>query len=179
MKLIVVEDFAFPLEESFSIWVLEPAGKVEKVYWDRNDRNEPAWNIPDTEPLVVLEKQSVDEWVLRFVVFKFLETPSRGLFLERSVNFSIPNSNFKIKTCWIVAQFIAHKPVNFASLTDSFIVSFSKLLKLWFWMQTRQTLNIFPGPKSYRYFGETGPRFLQSLVFCESKKEDPGGESWP
>ena len=32
MKLIVVEDFAFPLEESFSIWVLEPAGKVEKVY---------------------------------------------------------------------------------------------------------------------------------------------------
>ena len=56
IKLIVVEDFFFPLEESFSIWVLEPAEKVEKVYWDRNDRNEAAWNIPDTEPLVVLEK---------------------------------------------------------------------------------------------------------------------------
>ena len=30
-KLIVVEDFAFPLEESFSIWVLEPAEKVESL----------------------------------------------------------------------------------------------------------------------------------------------------
>ena len=29
IKLIAVEDFAFPLEESFSIWELEPAGKVE------------------------------------------------------------------------------------------------------------------------------------------------------
>ena len=56
IELIVVEDFAFPLEESFSIWELEPAEKGEKVYWDRNDRNEAAWNIPDTKPLVVLEK---------------------------------------------------------------------------------------------------------------------------
>ena len=54
------------------------------------------------------------------------------------------------------AQFLAHKPVNFASLTDSFIVSFSKLLKLWSWMKTRQTLNSFSGPKSYRDFQETG-----------------------
>lgn len=29
----------------------------------------------------------------------------------------------RIKTFVIVAQFLAHKPVNFASLTDSFIVS--------------------------------------------------------
>ena len=29
------------------------------------------------------------------------------------------------------AQFLAHKPVNYVSLTDSFIVLFSKLLKLW------------------------------------------------
>ena len=72
IKLIVVEDFAFPWEGSFSNWVLEPAEKVEKVYWDRNDRNEAAWNIPDTAPFVVLEKQSLDVWVLRFVVFKFL-----------------------------------------------------------------------------------------------------------
>ena len=32
IELIVVEDFAFPLEESFSIWELEPAEKGEKVY---------------------------------------------------------------------------------------------------------------------------------------------------
>ena len=33
-------------------------------------------------------------------------------------------------------RFLAQKPVNFISLTDSFIVSFSKLLKLSYWMQT-------------------------------------------
>ena len=49
-----------------------------------------------------------------------------------------PKANFKIKTCWIVVQFLAHKPVSFASLTDSFIVSLSTLLKLWSWMKTQQ-----------------------------------------
>jgi len=38
--------------------------------------------------------------------------------LERPGNFFDLKANFKIKTCWIVAQFLAHKPVNFASLTD-------------------------------------------------------------
>ena len=38
-------------------------------------------------------------------------------------------ANLKIKTCWIVAQLLAHKLVNFASLTQSFIVSFSKLVQ--------------------------------------------------
>ena len=60
-----------------------------------------------------------------------------GPFLERPGNFSGAKANFEIKTCWIVAQFLAHKPDSFASLTDSFIVLFSKLVKLWSWMQTR------------------------------------------
>ena len=66
----------------------------------------------------------------------------RGPFLERSGNCSRPKANFKIKTCWLVAQFLAHNPFNwnfdrectngkhktafpfsFALLTDSFIVS--------------------------------------------------------
>ena len=82
----------------------------------------------------------------------------RGPFLERPGNFSVPKANFKIQTFWIVAQFLARKPVNFASLlTDSFIVLVSKFLKVWTWMQTRQTQNSFPGPKSYRNFRETGP----------------------
>ena len=76
------------------------------------------------------------------------EARSRGPFLERVGNFSGPKANFEIKTCWIVARFPAHKPVNLALLTDSFIASFLKLLKLWSWMQTRQTSNSFPGPKS-------------------------------
>ena len=45
-----------------------------------------------------------------------------GLFLKRP--------------SWLISQFLAHKPVNFALLVDSFIVSFSKFLKLWFSMQT-------------------------------------------
>ena len=48
----------------------------------------------------------------------------RGPFFERPGNFSGPKANFEIQTCWIVAQLMAHKPVNFASLTDSFILLF-------------------------------------------------------
>ena len=76
---------------------------------------------------------------------------------RKAGNLSSPKANFVVKTCWIVAQFVAHKAVNFASLNVNFIVRFSKLLKLWSWMQTRQTKNRFSGPKSYRDFGETGP----------------------
>ena len=53
-------------------------------------------------------------------------------FLERLGNFAGPKANFWIKACWKVAQFLARKPAKFASLIDSCIVSFSKLLKLWF-----------------------------------------------
>ena len=52
----------------------------------------------------------------------------RGPFLERPGNYSGSKANFEIKT--IVVKFLADKPLNFASLTDNFIVSFSKLLKL-------------------------------------------------
>ena len=78
------------------------------------------------------------------------ERGARGPFHESTENFLGPKENFEIKNSWIVAQFLANKPVNFASLTDSLIVSLSKLLKLWYWMQIRQTRNSFPGLKSYR-----------------------------
>ena len=52
-------------------------------------------------------------------------------FLERPGNFSDSKANFNIQTCWKVARFLAHRPVNFASLSDSFIVLFSILWKLW------------------------------------------------
>ena len=45
----------------------------------------------------------------------------------------------KIKTCWNVVQFLNYKPFNFVSLTDTFTVSSSKLLKVWSTMQTWQT----------------------------------------
>ena len=43
-------------------------------------------------------------------------------FLERPGMFSDPKANFKITV--IIAQFLAHKPVNFASLNVSFLVLF-------------------------------------------------------
>ena len=54
----------------------------------------------------------------------------RGQFLQRAENFSVPKANFKIQTCLIVAQFLAHKLVNFASLTDSFDVLVSKFFEI-------------------------------------------------
>ena len=60
-------------------------------------------------------------------------------FLEWPGNFSGPKANFKIKTRLIVAQALAHKTLNFVSSTDVFIVLFSKLLKLWSRMRTKQT----------------------------------------
>ena len=45
-------------------------------------------------------------------------------------NISRPKANLKLKTICIVGQFQAHKPFNFVSLTDSFILSFSELLNL-------------------------------------------------
>ena len=62
-----------------------------------------------------------------------------GPFLERSSNFSAPKANFENKTSWMVAKFLAHKQVNFGLLTDTFLLSFLKLLKVWPWMQTQQT----------------------------------------
>ena len=78
-----------------------------------------------------------------------------------------PRAYFKTKTCWIVAQFLAHKPVNFASLTDSFIVSFAN-----YWNLNAITANInqlsglekFPGisrngaqaPVTYTFFASGG-----------------------
>ena len=57
---------------------------------------------------------------------------SRGPFPKRLRNVSGSKANFKIKTYWIVSQFLAHKPAKFASLTDSFVVSLSKLVDLEF-----------------------------------------------
>ena len=89
-----------------------------------------------------------------------------GPFLERPGNFSDLKASFKIKICWIVQQFLAHETIKIASFTDSFILLLSKLLRLWSWMQTQQTQNSFPGPKSYRDFRETVARSLCAHRFC-------------
>ena len=52
----------------------------------------------------------------------------KGLFLERPGNFS--SLYFEIKTCWVVGTVLNSQTGQFASLTASFNVQFSKLLKL-------------------------------------------------
>ena len=54
------------------------------------------------------------------------DCPFQGLVSWKASIFLGKKANFKIKTCWIVVHFLAHKLVNFALLTDSFILSFSK-----------------------------------------------------
>ena len=52
--------------------------------------------------------------------------------------FGPAKASFKVKTCWILAQLLPHKPVNFASLTDSFITSFKIIETLILNVNTKQ-----------------------------------------
>ena len=81
-----------------------------------------------------------------------------GSFLERPGNFSGPKANFKIKTCWIIAQFLAHKPVNLVSLIDSFIVLFSNRLKLWSWIHKKTNTKQLSGPEKLLGFSRNRPQ---------------------
>ena len=98
-----------------------------------------------------------------------------GPFLERPGNFSCPKANFEIETCWIVAQFLSHKPANFASLTDSFIIAFSKLLKLWSWMQTCKHKTGFRARRVFGSFEKRAPgaRFLKVPIINGRGKLSP------
>ena len=73
-------------------------------------------------------------------------------FFKHPESFRGPKANFKIKTFWIVVQFLAHKPVSFASLIYSFIVSFSKLSSVMKGL----------GPVSRK----SGKRFGPGKLFC-------------
>ena len=98
-----------------------------------------------------------------------------GPFLERPGNFTGPKANFEIETCWIVAQFLSHKPANFASLTERFIISFSKLLKLWSWMQTCKHKIGFQARKVIGTFEKRAPgaRFLKVPIINGPCKLSP------
>ena len=75
---------------------------------------------------------------------------SWGPFLERPDNFSGPKAKFEIKKTswqWIVAQFFSHKPVNFASLTDSFFVSFQNYWNFDFECKHGQLETAFRAPE--------------------------------
>ena len=126
------------------------------------------------------DTRSVSHWIWFSVLLYFRVWGAR--VSKVPITFWALKAKFEIKACWIVAQFLAHKPVNFASLTDSFIVSFSKLLKLWSWMKTRQTLNSFSGPKSYRDFQEMGllasVEKLEKISFLKRRHFSSLESSW-
>ena len=91
-----------------------------------------------------------------------------GPFLERPDNFSGPKVNFEIKTSWIVPQFLAYKPVNFALLTDNFIINFNFInLIIETLILSAYTANIkqLSDTKSSRDFRETGPRAESRVHF--------------
>ena len=55
--------------------------------------------------------------------FNEIRTLPGGAFLQKPGTFSVPKANFK-KNQKIVPQFLTHKPVNLASLTDGFVLNF-------------------------------------------------------
>ena len=87
-----------------------------------------SWLWPDRPLRRLPRKGANSRKAFRLWLRKTKEITPAKEFLE--IRYSWFLFNLFFNTCSI-AQFVAHKPVNFASLTDSFIVSFSKLLKLW------------------------------------------------
>ena len=85
----------------------------------------PSFQIYFTQTILhqCLKKFSLQQYHTIFQICRPDYRKARKLFASEG--------KFKIQTCWIVAPFLANKPVNFASLTDSFISLFSKLSKLW------------------------------------------------
>ena len=77
----------------------------------------------------------------------------------------------------MVAQFLAHKPVNSASLTDSFIVLlYLFYLYYWSWMQTyssQETQNNFPGPEKLPGLSRNEPQ--GTGISPASYEHHPGG----
>ena len=73
--------------------------------------------------------------------------------LESSGNFSGPKTDFKIKTVWIIEQFLAHKQVDVALLTDSLLYYWKTLIL------TANAANIkqLSGPEKFLVFREMGP----------------------
>ena len=87
-----------------------------------------------------------------------------GPFLERPGKFSGPKANFKITTCWIVAQLLAHKQVNFASLNDGFLVLLLKIIEPLILNATTTSLKHLSRPEKFR--GLSRNRALLHLRVC-------------
>ena len=99
-------------------------------------------------------------------------TKTTGPFLERPGNFSGPNANFVIKTWCIIAQFLANKPVHFASLTltDTFIVSFSKFIDTVIMNANRANIKELFGPGA-RFSKVPVPLPARNQIFKSKYKE--------
>ena len=89
----------------------------------------------------------------------------------------IARANFKIRSCWIAAQFLARKPVNFLRLL---IVSIYHL-QLWSWMQTRQHKTVFRVRKGAGTFEKRAPDLSSAFDWLKqvSLEAQPNQKQYP
>ena len=98
----------------------------------------------------------------RFAQYGSRQFVISGPFLQEPGNFSRPKAHFEVKTCklLIVAQFLAHKPVNFASLTDVFILPIFKITETLILNANTENIKQLFGPEKLSGLRETGPTTL-------------------
>ena len=102
---------------------------------------------------ILTNRSIADVHVLR--IWSCVSSPGPVSRKVRNLNFFGQKTNFKIQTCWKVAQFLAHKPVNFVSLTYSFIVLFWNYWNVDLEFKHNKHKTAFRD-ESYWNFGETG-----------------------
>ena len=116
-----------------------------------------------------------------------MKTKLLGPVSRKTGNFSGPKANFKITTCWKVAQFLSHKPVTFASLTDSFIVLFLKIIETLILNANTTSTKHLSGPEKFPGLRETGPWLVtvacRTVLFLASLRRanasEPGERDTP
>ena len=121
--------------------------------------------FPTASKLSWSSRQLLFSWAqmsTRFAQYGSRQFVIRGPFLLGPGNFSRPKANFEVKTCklLIVAQFLAHKPVNFASLTDAFILPIFKITETLILNANTENIKQLFGPEKLSGLRETGPTAL-------------------
>ena len=87
----------------------------ESVREVRNGQS--AKELQSTEGLEKLSVITGARWG-HSIVWSVYKVDNPGPVSRKAQKLFVPKTNLRIKTCWIVAQFLAHKPVNFAPVVN-------------------------------------------------------------
>ena len=91
-------------------------------------------------------------------------SPSAQVPVSRKAQKLFRGANFKIKTSWISAQFLVHKPVNFALLTDSnSLYHFQNYLNLEY-VEDGKCKTAFRAQKVTRTFEKQAPAYVATFT---------------